>query len=110
MMIDAIEKAAGKLTSPALSYLYMDALKKIAEGKSTKIIFPMEITRLAEGIFSKLMVEKGAPVKPEKALKELPPEVDYSGVVKDLMDEYKKIYQKYVNKVKAKEMEKEGKE
>lgn len=106
LMIDAVREAAGKLSSPALSYLYMDALKKIADGKSTKIIFPMEITRLAEGIFSKLITEKGVPVPPEKAAKKLPKEVDYGGVVNDLMEEYRKIYQKYVNKVKEKEIEK----
>lgn len=48
--ISAINDAAGKLTTPALNYLYLKALKDIADGKSSKIIFPMEFTKLAEGI------------------------------------------------------------
>lgn len=48
--INAINEAAGRLTTPALNYLYLKALKDIADGKSSKIIFPMEFTKLAEGI------------------------------------------------------------
>jgi len=46
--IDAIRKAAGRLEDPALQYLYLEALKKVAEGRSSKIIFPLELTHLAE--------------------------------------------------------------
>ncbi|MCD4739799.1 hypothetical protein K8R43_01255 [archaeon] len=45
--ITAVREAAGKLTDPALQYLYLQALEKIAEGKSSKIIFPLELTSLA---------------------------------------------------------------
>lgn len=50
LTIDAIQAAAGKLTDPALRYLYLQSLERIAEGKSSKIIFPMELSRLAEGL------------------------------------------------------------
>jgi len=106
LMINAVQNAAGKLTSPALSYLYMDALKKIAEGKSTKLVFPMEISRLAEGLFEKLTKERGQPVAVTQAIAPPKEPVDYSAVITDLMSEYQKIYQKYVNKMKEKEIRK----
>lgn len=54
LYIEALQEGAGKLTSPTLQYLYLQSLQKIAEGKSSKIIFPMELSRLAEGISSRL--------------------------------------------------------
>lgn len=56
LYIEALQEAAGKLTSPSLQYLYLQSLQKVAEGKSSKIIFPMELSRLAEGISSRLGV------------------------------------------------------
>jgi len=49
-LINAIQRAASKLDNPALAYMYLEALKKVADGKATKIIFPMELTRLAESV------------------------------------------------------------
>jgi len=49
-MINAIQRAASKLDNPALSYMYLEALKRVADGKATKLIFPMELTRLAESV------------------------------------------------------------
>jgi regulator of protease activity HflC (stomatin/prohibitin superfamily) len=54
LTIDAIQAAAGKLSSPSLQYLYLQSLQKIAEGKSSKIIFPMELSRIASGLAAKL--------------------------------------------------------
>ena len=48
--IQAIENAAGKLSEPALNYLYLNTLKEMANGQASKIIFPLEFTKLAEGI------------------------------------------------------------
>ncbi len=48
--IRALEDAAGGLSNSTLSYLYIKALKDVADGKSTKIIFPMELTRVAESL------------------------------------------------------------
>ncbi len=49
-LINAIGRAASKLDNPALAYMYLEAMKKIADGKATKLIFPMELTRLAESV------------------------------------------------------------
>jgi len=46
--IGAIEDAAGKLSASTLNYLYIKALKDIADGRSTKIVFPMELTSIVE--------------------------------------------------------------
>lgn len=48
--IEAVRKAAENLSDTALSYYYVRALEKMAEGKSTKFIFPMELSRLAAAI------------------------------------------------------------
>ena len=57
-MINAIQRAASKLDNPAMSYLYLEALKKVADGKATKLIFPMELTRLAESVSQHFGVDK----------------------------------------------------
>ena len=54
--INALEEAGSRLTNPTLHYLYLQALHKIAEGKSTKIIFPLELSRLAENLSSRMGV------------------------------------------------------
>jgi regulator of protease activity HflC (stomatin/prohibitin superfamily) len=56
LTIEAIQQAAGKLTSPTLQYMYMQSLQKIAEGKSNKLIFPLELTQLASAFAAKLQV------------------------------------------------------
>jgi len=48
--IDAIREAGGKLTDPAITYMYLEALDKIARGKATKIVLPLEISKIAESI------------------------------------------------------------
>ena len=50
--INAVKEAAGGLSDKALAYYYIRALEKLGEGKSTKFIFPMELTKLAEAIGS----------------------------------------------------------
>jgi len=48
--IEAVKQAAEGLSDKALAYYYIQALEKLGEGKSTKVIFPMELTRLADSI------------------------------------------------------------
>lgn len=48
--IDAVKQAAGELSDKALSYYYIRAIEKLGEGKATKIIFPMEVSKLASAI------------------------------------------------------------
>ncbi len=52
--IDAVKEASEGLTDRALSYYYMKALEELSRGKSTKFIFPMEFSRLAESVSGKL--------------------------------------------------------
>ena len=84
--IDAIQEAASKLTAPTLQYYYLQSLQKIAEGKSTKFIFPLELSKLASSLSNKLgmsyaeaqeevlnqyqLLKKNEPKKPQKTLLE----------------------------------------
>jgi regulator of protease activity HflC (stomatin/prohibitin superfamily) len=48
--IDAIREAGAKLTDPAITYMYLEALDKVAKGRATKIILPLEVSKIAETI------------------------------------------------------------
>lgn len=48
--IETVKRATEQLSDRALAYYYVRALEKLGEGKSTKFLFPMEISRLAESI------------------------------------------------------------
>jgi len=48
--IETVKRAAEQLSDKALSYYYVRALEKLGEGKSTKFMFPMEISRLASSL------------------------------------------------------------
>jgi len=48
--IDAVREAAEQLSDKALAYYYVRALEKLGEGKSTKFIFPMELSKLAAAV------------------------------------------------------------
>lgn len=45
-----ISVGAAALDSKALSVLSMETIKKVGEGESSKIFFPMEVTKLVDGI------------------------------------------------------------
>ncbi|MBI4044769.1 MAG: SPFH domain-containing protein [Candidatus Diapherotrites archaeon] len=53
--IEAVRNAAENLSDKALTYYYIRALEKIGQSSSTKFVFPMELTRLAESITNKKM-------------------------------------------------------
>ncbi len=61
--IEAVRKAAENLSDRALAYYYVRALEKMAEGKSTKFIFPMELSRLAEAIGGRVTGKPGPDVE-----------------------------------------------
>lgn len=48
--IETVKRAAENLSDKAMAYYYIRALEKLGEGKSTKFMFPMELSRLAESI------------------------------------------------------------
>jgi regulator of protease activity HflC (stomatin/prohibitin superfamily) len=50
----AIKDAVEKMDDKVLSYFYMETLKKMAEGKASKIIIPIEVSKLAEAITSRI--------------------------------------------------------
>ncbi len=101
LTISAMEEAGSKLTNPTLHYMYLQALHKIAEGKSTKIIFPLELSRLAENLSSRVgmpfskaqdqLVEKYQELtkegeKPHSIIEELKRELGYKEPAKKKKD------------------------
>ena len=53
--IEAVKAAAKDLDDKTLAFYYIKALEKLGEGKSTKFIFPMELTKLASSLSGKDM-------------------------------------------------------
>ncbi len=51
--IEAVKAAAQQLDDKTLAYYYIKALEKLGEGKSTKIIFPMELAGLAQNLLGR---------------------------------------------------------
>lgn len=48
--IEAIGEAAKKLDDYSIMYLYLEALKQLGEGQSTKIIFPMQFMNILDNM------------------------------------------------------------
>ncbi|MBU2099828.1 hypothetical protein KKB11_01200, partial [Candidatus Micrarchaeota archaeon] len=48
--IEAVKAASGELTDKTIAYYYINALEKIAEGQSSKIIFPMELSGFVKSL------------------------------------------------------------
>ncbi|MEK6953681.1 MAG: stomatin-like protein [Candidatus Micrarchaeota archaeon] len=74
--LEILDKAASKMSDKTMTYLYLDTLKKISEGKSNKIIFPLELSRLASNIANSL-----TPDKEKQAVK-------YGEIIEDLKKAY----------------------
>lgn len=52
--LETLNKAASQLDDRTLTYLYLDSLKAVAEGKSTKIVLPLELSKLAHTLSNRL--------------------------------------------------------
>ena len=52
---------AAAMDSKALSVLSMQTLQKVGEGESSKIFFPMEVTKLVEGVSEYIGSAKNVP-------------------------------------------------
>ncbi len=52
--IEVVKEATENLSDRALAYYYIKALEKLGEGSSSKIIFPMEFSKIALAITQKL--------------------------------------------------------
>ncbi len=48
--LEAIKEATQDMNERVLLYFYLEALKKLAEGRATKIIYPLELSSLAQAI------------------------------------------------------------
>ncbi len=96
-----LDEAVSKMSDRTLAYLYLDALKKIADGKSNKIIFPLELSRLASMLSARMSGEHvpqipGGGAKDvdlqkaaEKIVSSSPgQEPDYDVIVKKLLEAY----------------------
>ncbi len=96
---------AAPLDHKALTVLSLDALKAMADGKSTKIIFPFEISRLVEGAAEYLGASTKVPDRPtntieqlekmvgkmDEVLGEIPDEKKIKEELKKLEEEEKKV-------------------
>jgi len=62
---------AAALDSKALSVLSMETLKSVGQGQSSKIFFPMEVTRLMEGISEYVGSASNVPDRPVSTMKDM---------------------------------------
>ena len=62
---------AAPLDQKALTVLSLDTLKSVGDGKSTKIIFPFEISKLLEGASDYIGVSRKVPERPAPSLADL---------------------------------------
>lgn len=102
--IDAVKESAAGLSENALSYYYIRALEKMAEGQSTKFIFPMELSGLASALSGKIGISKGSggiTIAPE-TLSQLAP------LLKSLQKGRSKAKVKRTKRAKAKKRKKAG--
>jgi len=82
--IEAIQDAASNLSESTISYMYLEALKKMANGRSNKLIFPVELTKLAQVVSSKI----GGKVDSEEIKQGF--KENYGGVLKKYLDDVEK--------------------
>ncbi len=78
LKLDIMDKAARKMSDNTLAYLYLDALKTISDGKSNKIIFPLEFSHLASMLSGKIPQNKGDENK-----------INYDQLIKEFLNNYK---------------------
>jgi erythrocyte band 7 integral membrane protein len=103
----AVKSATEELSDKAVVYYYIKALEKMAEGQSSKIIFPMELTNLLGKITqnittnpSKIKINKSEENKLEKYLPLLKTYLEKSEEMPNIKIQKKKVTKK--NKIKNK--------
>ena len=72
--IEILDRGLSGISKNTVAFLYLDVLKRVADGKSNKIIFPLELSRLANVVSEQAGWQKK----------------DYEGIAKSLVDEYTK--------------------
>lgn len=85
--IDAIREAGSKLTDPAITYMYLEALDKVARGRATKIVLPLEVSKIAETITKRT----GTPVGEIPSI-QIPPE---------MIEKYAETIDNYEKRIKS---------
>ncbi|MFH1056261.1 MAG: SPFH domain-containing protein [Candidatus Micrarchaeota archaeon] len=80
--IEILDKGLRNISNTTIAYLYLDVLKKMAEGKSTKIIFPLELSRLANVISERSGWKQG----------------EFDDVAKTLLEAYKEQQKEALDK------------
>ena len=76
--LEAIKEATKDMNERVLLYFYLEALKKLAEGRATKIIYPLDLSTLAQAISKQI----GGVVPAEKIENDLK---KYEDVIKKLL-------------------------
>ncbi len=56
LSLEILNKATSTLDPKTMSFLYIDALKSVANGRATKIILPLELANMARAMSDKLSV------------------------------------------------------
>ncbi|RLI89616.1 MAG: hypothetical protein DRO62_01255 [Candidatus Altiarchaeales archaeon] len=85
--IDAIREAGAKLTDPAITYMYLEALDKVARGRATKIVLPLEISKIAETIARRTGASVG--------------EIPQIQIPPGLIEQYKETIDNYEDRIKS---------
>ncbi len=54
-----------------MTYLYMETLKKVADGRASKIVLPLELSKLAHALSTHVAAKGGGPLDEEKLAQQL---------------------------------------
>lgn len=80
--LEAIKEATKDMNERVLLYFYLEALKKLAEGRATKIIYPLDFSTLAQAISRQI----GGVVPPDKVEADLK---KYGDIIKKVLESQK---------------------
>ncbi|MFH1752361.1 MAG: SPFH domain-containing protein [archaeon] len=94
--IEAVKEASEALSNETISYYYIKALEEMSKGQSTKIIFPIEVLKLAESLSGKTAGALASGVK-TSMLKNIDPK---------LVEKYAPLLQQYLKDLEKKKKKK----
>ncbi|HOD89493.1 MAG TPA: SPFH domain-containing protein [archaeon] len=89
--IQAVKEATENLSEKAVIYYYIKALEKMAEGQSSKIIFPLELTNILNKISSNI----SSIHNPAKEITEIE-----KGLSEKQLEQYLPLIQEFINQSK----------
>lgn len=91
--IDAIQEAGSKLTSPAITYMYLEALDRVSRGRATKIVLPLEVSKIAETMTKTVAGIRDIP----SGIKEIP----QINIPPELIEQYRDAVDGYEKRIKS---------